>query len=297
MRLRRRSVVEAALALVVAALALAAGPLRNEDVVRMIVAGKPVSEIVGTIKGATTEFDLSDEMVQELRLAGVPDSVVGAMRERQAEIERAEAASAPPRAASPAASGVPLEIDLRPAGARGGDAEGPVVVVPERLDDATARALQLGPTPEDRTVTDVAVFLACRTADHVPDQWRSKSPLGRDFVSVARHQMLDFRSGATRVAKKEARDRHARGEGPSEGGSLRLEVPASLRADVEPGVAHDLTLGVAIQVGDRFLQIAQALKDNVLPGAEGVRLDAEIHGRAGAGPPALVVRFVADTAR
>jgi len=289
--LRRNSAAfSAAVLLAVVALSAAADvsaiepsparPLLNDDVVRLLVAGVPPAEVIARIRSADTAFDLSDDMKQELRLAGVPGEVLSAMSARQAEVDRARAIAKPPDAAAPAppAEGkTALVVTVRFAPGGDGAAD---LVFPARLDEATAKALQVGPSDDERKVTDLAVFLACRTQDHVPDQWRMKSPLGRDFVSVPRHQILDFKPGASRVPASKAppgwklpSPPGGRPPGP-EPEVLVLKLPLELRADVEPGVVHDLIVGVAARVGERFLEIVEARKDGVVAGAGGLSLAA-----------------------
>jgi hypothetical protein len=265
--------------------------LRNEDVVRMLVAGRPATEVIAAILSADTAFDLADEMAQELRLAGVPADVLSAMAARQAELDRARAAAAPPPAAvpEPPAEGTALlVVTLRPGATRGASKD---LLFPAKLDDDTARALQAGDSDAERAVTDLAVFLACRTPDHVPDAWRSRTPLGGDFVSVARHRMLAFHAGATRLPAAKAP--------PGERGKaapdlLALALPVELRADVEPGIVHDLVVGVAIRAGDRYLEIAEARKDGVIVGLAGLSLGADLAARGEEGPSRIHVRFEGD---
>ncbi len=255
--------------------------LRNEDVVRMLVSGVPPADVIAKIRSADAAFDLSDEMAQELRLAGVPADVLAAMSARQAEVDHARAAAKPPVEAMqrPPEGQSSLVVTVR-SGADG--RAGKPIVVPARLDDSAAKALQAGASERDREVTDVAVFLACRTPDHVPDQWRSKSPLGRDFVSVPRHQILDFKPGAARAPASTARGGSgsppARPDGAPrlEPDALVLPLPVELRGAVEPGLAHDLVVGIAIRVGERYLEIAEARKDGVVPAAGGTALEAVV---------------------
>ncbi len=283
-----RAAVVALAAVVLAAALLAAAaegpapprPLRNDDVVRLLVGGVPPAEVIARIRAADAAFDLSDDMKQELRLAGVPAEVLSAMVARQAELSRARAAATPAETAAPPPSAEgkrPMVVSVRSGAA--GEA-GKQIVFPTRLDDAAAKALQVGRTEDERRVSDVAVFLACRTQDHVPDQWRSKSPLGRDFVSVPRHQMLDFKPGAspTKASKAPAgRKPPSRPDGRPAGPEpelLVLPLPVELRGEVEPGIVHDLVVGVAVQVGDRFLEVAEARKDGAVVPAEGLSLAA-----------------------
>jgi hypothetical protein len=296
------AVLLAAVALSAAAAVLAvepspAPPLRNDAVVRLLVAGAPASEVIAKIRSAETAFDLSDEMKQELRLAGVPNAVLSAMSARQAEVDRARAPAKPPDAAAtapPAEGKAALVVTVRFAPGSGAAAD---LVFPARLDEAAAKALQVGPSRDDREVTDLAVFLACRTQDHVPDQWRIKSPLGRDFVSVPRHQILDFKPGASRVPASKAPPGFklpsppgGRPPGP-EPEVLVLKFPIELRADVEPGIVHDLIVGVAVRVGERFLEIAEARKDGVVVAAEGLSLTAVLAESREKGAARLEVKF------
>ncbi len=231
--------------------------LRNEDVVRMLVGGNSPAEVAESIRRSRTAFDLSDDMVVELRLAGVPESVLDAMRASRAALE----AAAPPEPSAEIPAAAPIRVAVA---GFGGDAP-PRLAIPRGLDDDDARGLGLDPADPERTVARAAVFLACRTADHVPDQWRSRSPLGRDFVSVSRHRMLDFRA----VDLPEAR-------AGREDSAAAIELPAALTASVEPGIAHDLVVGIAVEVGGRFLQVASARLDDARPSLEGLGLRAEI---------------------
>jgi hypothetical protein len=225
--------------LLVAVAAAPPEPLTEAEVVRLLASGATEADVLRTIAARPPQFDLSEEMLEELRLAGVPARLVDAMRARQAEV----APPVTPAADDRRAGTVKLRVRLG----------GPPLVLPDRVPDGLARDLQLGASPEARRIDDLAVFLVCRTVDHVPDQWRNASPLGRDFASMPRHGMLAFHSGA----HHDDADR-----------VLRLELPAELVAEVEPGRAHDLSLGVAILVGERFLRLASADRD-------GVRLDSD----------------------
>jgi hypothetical protein len=281
------TVVLAATAAESPVLAPAAKPLRNDDVVRMLVAGRSVAGVIAAIRAADAQFDLSDEMAEELRLAGVPSGVIAAMAARQREIDKTR-----PRAAAAPEPVVPGKVAVVVTLSAGGAVK---LEIPGRLGGDSAKALQLGMSDEERTVTDVALFLACRTPDHVPDQWRSESPLGRDFVSAARHRMLGFHPGAAKPSGK------ARDDGKSKGGergradreppSWILDLPIDLRADVEPGTIHDLAVGIAIRVGDRYLEIAEARKDGFVPEEGGVPLRATVSLATGKERGALTIRF------
>ncbi len=268
----------------------AAKLLRNEDVVRMLVAGRSNDDVFAAIRAAEAQFDLSDEMAEELRIAGVPPGVIAAMAARQREIDKMRApAVATPEAVAPGKVTVVVTFS----------AEGDVKIeIPSRLDADSARALQLGMSDEERIVTDVALFLACRTQDHVPDSWRSESPLGRDFVSVVRHRMLGFNPGAAKPSGKD-RDAGKSGDGEKDRADREptawiLDLPIDLRAEIEPGTIHDLVAGIAIQVGDRYLDLAEARKDRLVPEERGAPLRATVSRATRKERGALAIRFEGD---
>jgi len=72
--------VRALLLAMVLAAAVAVSPLTNEDVVRWVAAGKPQAEILNEIASRPPAFDVSDDMLAELRLAGVPEPVIAPSR-------------------------------------------------------------------------------------------------------------------------------------------------------------------------------------------------------------------------
>ena len=65
-------------------------PMTEEEVVRRYVTGERVENIVRDIEGRDPQFDLSDEMLEELRHAGLPETLIEAMQKRQAELEPEE---------------------------------------------------------------------------------------------------------------------------------------------------------------------------------------------------------------
>lgn len=242
------------LAALVVAASVAVSPLTNEDVVRWVAAGKPQSEILQEVAARPAAYDLSDEMLSELRLVGVPEAVIAAMRARQAET----APPSPPPAERPARGKVRLRVAF---------AETRKLSVPKRASESLAEKLRLPSGEEARTVHDLAVFLACVTPEHVPDQWRTKSPLGRDIEGMPRHEMLLFVPGDT----------------PDQG-APSVTVPARIEADVDDLEPHDLVLGVAARIGDRWrvLAIAKRAKAKIEAGTP------PLAGRmAGAGIPFL----------
>ena len=200
-------------------------PLTNEDIVRLVASGAPDRETIETIRSRTEAFDLSNEMIEELKLAGVSEAIVSAMRQRHAELAPAAVA-----AARPTRGRVPVVVAL--GGSR-------TLKAPAWADEDAKARFQLPKENDQRQVKDLAVFFACVTSEHVPDLWRSKTPLGRDMNSVVRHEMLAFAVGDTPAGKPP-----------------RITLPAKLEADVEDGVPHDFVLGIAARIGDRWIQLA-----------------------------------------
>jgi hypothetical protein len=217
-----------------------ASPLTNEDIVRMVTSGTPERDILEAIKARKEAFDVADDMVSELKLAGVSASIVAAMVQKIAE-------STPPAvAAEQSTKGrTRLVVILNPGGT------GPrTLKLPARADEDVKERLHLPKENEQREVKDLAVFLACSSPEHVPDLWRSKTPLGRDMISVPRHEMLAFVAGDTPAGK-----------------TPRLTLPGRIEADVNDTEPHDLILGVAARIGDRWMQLAFAVLPKATIGA------------------------------
>ncbi len=209
--------------------------LTNEDVVRMVAAGKSEHDIVAAIGAGPESFDLEDDMVVELKRAGVSDAILAAMRRRHA----GNTAMAPAED-QPARGHARLIVTLNAGLAS------PTLKLPAFADEDLKARLTLPKDNEQRVVKDVAIFLACISPEHVPDLWRSKTPLGRDMVSVARHQMLAFVPGDTPPGQKP-----------------HMTVPKQLEADVVDVETHDIVLGVAALIGDHWMQLSAAHVPNL----------------------------------
>jgi hypothetical protein len=206
-------------------------PLSNEDIVRMVASGAPEQDILVSIRSRPEAFDLTNDMVEELGLAGVSATIVAAMRQRHAEL----APPAPP-VERPKHGRTPLAVTLN-----AGGAGARTLRVPAWADEDAKQQFQLPKENDQREVKDLAVFLACTSSEHVPDLWRSKSPLGRDMSFVVRHEMLAFVAGETPAGK-----------------APRLVLPERLEAEVDEVDPHDLVLGIAALIGDRWIQLAAA---------------------------------------
>ena len=217
-------------------------PLTNEDIVRLVAAGVSEDEVRQAIFGRKEAFDLSREMVDELKLAGVSSAIVAAMARRQAE-------NAPPAASAQAVTPGRARLVVN---VRGGGVSR-TIRVPSWADEDAKDVLGLPKENDQRVVKDLAVFLACSSSEHVPDHWRSKSPLGRDRNSIVRHEMLAFVAGDTPA-----------------GTSPRLVLPAILEAEIDGSEPHDLILGIAARIGDRWIQLGAGVlkKATIGPGGE-----------------------------
>jgi len=273
-----------------------ADPLRDEDIVRMLVGGTPVEQLIDRVRSSPVDFDLSDEMLLELRQAGVPQKLIDAMGERQRELHPPEPEPVPAVETAPA--GPRLRIRLNPAKKTEEDPPRPVLRLLDAAPPEAVRTLRL--RPDEQTFTDLAVALMCRTATHVPDHWRNETPLGRDFNSAPRHRLLAFIAGATKTEAgklKQTLSKLALAPGEREGAKelsvLELELPEQIEVEVEAGVAHDLTLGIAVQAGGRYLLVAQDSLSEVVVGDGDRVLEARL-ASPGLDPARLRVRLVEE---
>jgi hypothetical protein len=261
--------------------------MRDEDVVRMLVSGATAGEMIERIRSSETDFDLSEDMLDELRIAGVPEAVIQAMivRQREQTVEPEEPEGPAPELVVTQNPRVILEIAVRFDDIVG-ERRKSVVRFPPKASQRLAEALELGPAEEDRAVTAAAYFAACTSAEHVPDHWRNKSPVGRDFIHMPRHRMLSFRpvyelvamssvekalrfTGTTERPKKQKK-RKKKGEPETPGGDegkdvghVKLDLSQNLEAELEPGVRHDLLFGIAAEIGGRYYLLAGAEMENV----------------------------------
>jgi len=227
-----------------------AAPLTNVDIVRRVLAGDSTETLISLIRGSTAvEFDVSDEMQEELTIAGVPAAVVRAMVEHQAALELERNPPPPEEETADAVEeepGITILIHPDPPTATEPGALSLIDIMSPEMKE------QLGLREEPARFTDIGLFLGCITADHVPDHWRSHTPLGRDFIAAPRHKLLAFVSGAVSEAAPELSQRLNLGDGAEPAALLRLDLPAQIDALLEPDVVHDLVLGIALQAEGRF---------------------------------------------
>ncbi len=258
-------------------------PLTEEDVVRMFVSGVSVDEMVERIETSQTAFALDEDMLDELRNAGLAEVVIEAMVARQRELDpepEPEVTEEPELTALPV-----LRVRI--------DHDEPRLSVPAGIPAQMREQLRL--RAEVERYTDVAIFLACLTPDHVPDHWRTKSPLGRDFISVPRHRILTFRAGSTGGTEGAPVLPAEPADTPQESGGdamVSLEFPETLTVDLDPGVAHDLMLGVALLAGDRWYRAQSAVHEGAILDDDGLDLAAHIRASKKPGSDLLQIRFL-----
>jgi hypothetical protein len=256
----------AALAALAALLAVAAAepgrrgdgggePLVNEDIVRQVMIGAPEASILALIAGRPVDFDLSPEVVVELRQAGVGERILEAMRRRQAAMPRSE----PPPVAAPAPEAVgTLEIDFAPDAEADKPSEASIIAI-RRLPAKLQRRGGL----EVAETTDMALAVLCVTGDHVPDHWASRTPI----TQGPRHQLLLFRPGSATDTMKGFEVIYLTHED-----TYRVDLPAG---------GHDIVVAAAgRQAGSGDWRIVESdeARVAVLPGRT-TRLTVRAHSR------------------
>ena len=264
----------------------------------MLLSGASPAQVIDRIRTSAVDFDLSEEMIVELSTAGVPASVIEAMKERQAELAPPEE----PVEEASAESGPVLRITLL----TNGDAKKKkkkknqeeekqkTIEIDEYVDPALAAEWQLSGADE-RIFTDIAIYVACVTPYHVPDHWRSKTPIGRDFYSMPRHKMLAFAPGAEwekagffkklgmsipSVASSgtDGTASSSLTSGKTKSGTLAYPVPPSIEIELQPGDPHDIVLGIAVEIDGRFYRFTDAMLEDVSVLDDDVEVVAVIEG-------------------
>jgi len=225
-------------------------PLNNEDIVRLVAHGTSEKAILDAIATRPADFDLEPGVVEELKVAGVGERILAAMRRRQAVMPRIPPPPPvePPPDAAPAGA---VEVVLD----RGGDGGDPILAV-RSLPQGVERpgGMEVG------RATDLAFAILCTTPEHVRDHWQTRTPI----EGGPRHEVVLFRPGS-RPGKVRGFEVLFLSEDPIE------PVPIALGT-------HDLVLGLAGQVaGSRFwrLMAADHVRVTVGPGAPArIRVEA-----------------------
>ena len=262
--------------------------LREQDVVRMLLSGDPVGQVIERIRTSPVDFDLSEEMVAELLIAGVPEAVVDAMKARQRELSPT-AENAEPEDEASGEPGPVLRITLRTGDDKSkkkkkkdreeDEGKPETIRIDEYVDPGLAAQWQLSGADE-RVFTDVAIYVACVTSYHVPDHWRSKTPIGRDFFSMPRHKMLAFAPGAEwekagffkklgmsipglATSGTGGTASSSVTSGKPKSGTLEYPIPPTIEIALKPGEPHDIVLGIALEIDGRFYRFTDAMLEDV----------------------------------
>ena len=258
-----------------------------EDVVRLFVQGSSTEELIQRIQSSQVDFDLADEMLEELRLAGLSEKVIETMVQRQRELH-------PP--ATPEVEIAPEEIEQQPGLTfrvtlqggtkyRSGDLDRGMRV----SDLVPAETLeQLGVRDPEARITSVAFYVSCHASTHVPDHWRGHSPLGRDFHSVTRHKMLVFHTEATAEDTGTAAEDDPQRRETS---VLVLTLPEQLVAEMDPTAEHDLSAGVAVEIGGRYYRVVSDETEDFVPALHEGLIDVTIELPDSLDPAAIAVRL------
>jgi hypothetical protein len=226
--------------------------LDNEAVVQMLVRGASEREIVKAIEAAPrVSFDLEPDMVRELESVGISQKVLSAMRRRQSE------SGETPQTRTAAVPNGSLLVRFSSSQEK---KEGQPVVfqVIRKIPKWAADQMGMLQRPE---VEDLAFFLLCTRADHVPDHWQDRTEL-KDFT---RHEKLLFRSGSH--------------PGKSHGFEvMALDLPESLSLEIAGG-DHRLVAGVAAKTGADWHVVGSAeIKKLSVRAGETATLEVKLSG-------------------
>ena len=159
------------------------GPLTNEDVVRMVMTGTSEKNILDAIESRPADFDVSTDMVEELRRAGVNETIIVAMRRRQAAMPQPEPSPTPPPETGRSGT---LRVEFDTGDDKASPAERSAIALKSLPKGMSRRGgMEVG------LMTDMALVVLCTSADHVPDHWDTRSPI----QGAPRHELLLFRPG------------------------------------------------------------------------------------------------------
>ena len=287
------------------AVVLSAGPILAdesetmtlEDVVRLFVQGTSPEELIRQIENSRVDFDLAEEMLEELRLAGLSEDVIEAMERRQHELHPPEVPeTAVVDEAVEEMAGLTVRLTLKGGmNLRAGDEDRGLrlidLVPPETL-------AQLGVRDDQARITNVAVYVACHASTHVPDHWRGKTPLGRDFTSVTRNKLLAFHSEATEEtpgATKKAMIAALLGPASPDAAKpivLNLLVPVEIAIELDPTDEHDISVGVAVQIDDRYYRVVSDQTRGFVPADHEGSIDVTFELPDNLDPAAIAVRVI-----
>ena len=302
------------------------GTSLGETIVQRWMQGVPVDQLVQQVEQAE-RFEMDPDLLGELEAVGLPPALLAAIRKRLEAAPSTEAVAAHGRplviilkdtaaSSEPASAPAPDEAkDDSPTTDGETASDGPSSSHPaetstgEQTENPLPPPLQLRMTaslpdevlasanlPPETEAEDLAVFIADLESTHVPDQWRSHSPLGRDFVSMPRHRMLAFHEGAVRQggAKAEAEPSQRKQRrslfrpGPA-GATLVLDLPESVEATLEDDAPFHLMFGVALKVEGRYYRVASTELRDFDPDSDGQVVAMFRNSRSSRRPPTVAL--------
>ena len=260
--------------LLAAALAAGDAPMTDDEVVRRLSAGESVDAILADVQRRPPAFDVSEDMLAELRAAGVPEVILQAMIARAAAAAPKEAPVAEPPGAAPAPSPAaptpprPMaELRLTPREL--------TVAVSRRIDPQLLAELELPAGALEADALALAVF--CTSHDH-DDPGVLRWPEGRVPKELAKERLLAFFPAT---------------EGSQQGAKLRVALPNPMVVPLLAGVSHDVVVAAVMRAGGVWV----VLTEDELHGARaeaGAFTAADIRVKRIDGLPRLTVRRPVD---
>ena len=101
-------------------------------------------------------------------------------------------------------------------------------------------------------------------------------------IGKSRHRMVLFQTGA----KAEAR-----GGKRAEAGVLTLNVPLEIEIELDADQAHDLSIGLAVEIGDRFYRVESVEVEDLMPADNDGRIEIGVIPSDDLRPDAIGLSF------
>ena len=248
--------------LLAAAVAAADTPMTDDEVVRRLSAGESMDAVLADVQRRPPAFDVSEDMLAELRSAGVPEALLNAMIAR--------AAAAPPKEEPPAPPAAPAPMtELRLTATK------LVVAVSRRLDPQLIAELELPAGALEADALALAVF--CTTHGH-DDPGVLRWPEGRVPKGFADGRLLAFFPAT---------------EGSGSGSKLRVALPDPMVIPLSAGVSHDLVVAALLRAGSTWVVLSRDQLNGVRAAA-GSFTAADVQVEKVNGFPRLTVRRPVD---
>jgi hypothetical protein len=193
-----------------------APPMTDEEVVRRVLAGEAVEAILADVRTRPASFDVSEEMLAEMRRAGVPEALLAAMTARAAEAPAVEE----PAPAAPTAA-----LRLR--------TESPDFTVPRLLGPQLVAELELPAGALEADAAALAVLCTTERGQH-PREAALRWPEGRIPERLKKARLLVFRPAV---------------ESGRSGKSLRVDLGPEVTVPLAADVSHDVLVALLARAG------------------------------------------------